>query len=88
MNELIHACAGIEECFDHQAILAMLLIAAADQPLDLGTVEALDTAAARAGRVEAETAAHLFHHVFGLVVVQVGFGHRRTVWMTTSARSG
>jgi hypothetical protein len=51
----------------------MLLIAAADQPLDLGMVEALDTAAARAGRVEAETAAHLFHHVFGLVVVQVGF---------------
>jgi hypothetical protein len=72
MNKLIHACACIEECFDHQAILAVSLITAADQPLDLGPVEALDTAAACAGRVEVEPAAHLFHHVLGLVVAQMG----------------
>src|SRR5262245_38790367 len=43
MNEFVHACAGEEERFDHQPVLALHLVGAVDQSFDLSAIKPFDT---------------------------------------------
>jgi hypothetical protein len=71
VNDFVHTRAAQKKNLDHEAVLVLRLVSAADQPFHFRFVEAVYRPPASPQRLQLQTPACLLHDVFGLVISQM-----------------